>query len=696
MSTFLMELGSEEIPARFLAAEEKDLENAFKTALNEHGLQFDSLNAFSTPRRSALLIEGMSPVQTEKNELVMGPPKRIALTQDGEPTKAMLGFLKTNNAKQEEIIIIDTPKGEYLALNQKKGGESAKNVLAEICPAVISGLHFGKTMRWGNNTLHYARPLRWILALLDDEVVPFTLGSIDSGNLTYGHRVHGPGPFRVKDASLYLDLLNSSAGIVLKREDRRGKIIEEGNKLAAQAGGQVEWNAALLDEVSGLVEHPIPLLGSFDRTYLEIPPDVLVTSMETHQKSFGIKDREGRLLPFFLTVLNLNPQHLEKVKAGWERVLRARLEDARFFWRSDLQDNFEHWLEKLDHVIFIASLGSMGDKTKRLEKLCEWLSLEIPALTIDSCDAKRSGRLSKADLVTGMVGEFDTLQGIMGGIYAEKFGEKSEVAQALKEQYLPQGPDSELPASPLGAILSIADKADTLVGCFGLNMIPTGMSDPNGLRRCALGIIRICISFGITLDIRSFLSKTIEFYGKQEWKFDNTTILEKALEFFKVRLRNYFLNQGYDIIKIDAVIASGINNIPDCAKRLEALSAFSAKTDYKDAVQTYKRLDNIVKKNGSKFSLGDDWEDKLLTDPAEKELAKYVKQITPLLDEKLAKGDYKSALEILVNLKQPLSHFFEKVMVICDDRKICINRLTLLNSLARRFDKIAKFSALQI
>ena len=539
MATFVLEIGSEELPSRFLPVEEAELAARFRNALDEAAVAYGDIRVMSTPRRAAVIIENVDHVQQEREEEIAGPPVRAAYDASGRPTKALEGFARTHGLSVADVYRIQTEKGEYVAVRKRTGGAAACDLLAGICPAVITSLPFAKRMRWGAHTLAYARPLRWIVALLDEEVIPFSVGPVSSGRETRGHRIHGPGPFSIARASDYLSVMAGQCAVTVDPAARREIIVKGGNELAQAAGGKVLWRDGLLEEVQGLVEHPVPLLGDFDPAYLEVPAEVLLTSMESHQKSFGIEGPDGRLMPHFLTVLNLTPRDMAVVKHGWERVLRARLEDARFFWHQDLRESLDTWLEKLEHVIFIARLGSMADKTRRLESLCRWLAETTAAGRVDADDAARAGRLSKADLVSGMVGEFDTLQGIMGGIYAARKGESAVVAQALREQYLPAGPDSPLPSSLAGALLSLADKADTLAGCFGLGMIPTGAADPNGLRRCALGIIRIMLEFDLRLDVRALFARAQELYGDRQWKIGRDEALDKLLEFFTARLSPY-------------------------------------------------------------------------------------------------------------------------------------------------------------
>lgn len=694
MATFVLEIGSEELPSRFLAPEEGELASRFSGALDEAGLEYGALRVMSTPRRAVVIVEDLNPVQVEREEVVSGPPVRVAYDAEGKPTKALEGFVRTNACTLEDVFRVETDKGEYVAVRKRTGGAPAAGLLADICPTVITALSFQKRMHWGSYSLAYARPLRWILALLDDAVVPFTVGPMTSGRETCGHRIHGAGPFAVAHANEFLATLAGPCAVTIDPAQRRNVIIEGGNAQAAAAGGKVLWKDSLLDEVQGLAEHPVPLLADFDPAYLEVPREVLLTSMESHQKSFGIEGANGELLPHFLTVLNITPEDMGVVKRGWERVLRARLEDARFFWQADLRDTFDHWLQKLDTVIFIGGLGSMGDKTRRLEALCRWLAESCAPDLAD--DAARAGRLSKADLVSGLVGEFDTLQGIMGGIYAGRKGESKAVAEAMGEQYLPAGPDSPLPKSLAGALLSMADKADTLAGCFGLGMIPTGAADPNGLRRCALGIIRIMLEFGLAVDVRQFFAKAQHLYGDRQWKLAPHDALDKLMEFFAARLRNYFMSQGQDTLLVDAALGAGAEDVKDCGARLEALAAFSQAADYEAAVQTFKRVANILRKQGQAEELSDHWDPALLREDAEKALASTLEEMLPRLDALWAAHDHAAALACLSAVRPAVDAFFAGVMVMCDDVDLRRNRLSMLHGLGSRFARLADFSALQM
>ena len=698
MSLFVLEIGSEELPARFLPVEEAELLSRFTAALEENGIEHGGVRVMVTPRRATVFIDDVQPVQKEREEVLTGPPVRAAYDADGKPGKALEGFVRTNGVNLEDVFTVQTEKGEYVAVRKRSGGARAADLLAEICPAVILAQPFAKRMRWGSYTLAYARPLRWILALLGADVVPFSVGPVDAGRQTWGHRIHGKQgeslAWEVQSAEQYLTIMREKCAVEPDQKARRTKIMADGNALAQAAQGTVLWKDSLLDEVQGLCEHPVPLLGNIDPAFLEVPRQVLLTSMESHQKSFGVEGKDGKLLPHFLTVLNMTPPQVDLVRQGWERVLRARLEDARFFWRSDLSHSFDDWLKRLDSVIFLGPLGSMGNKTRRLAELCQWLAEQCGEA--DAALAARAGRLSKADLVSGMVGEFDTLQGIMGGIYAGRKGEDAQVATAIAEQYLPAGPDSPVPGSRLGAFLSMADKADTLVGCFGLGMIPTGAADPNALRRCALGITRIILDMGLRVDLRAFFAKAQALYGAQAWKLEPAESLGKLEEFFNGRLKNYFASHGADVLLVDAVLNADSNDVWAAGQRLAALQALQAGPRYTEAVQTFKRVANIVRKQGQECNLSGQYQAGLLQEEAEKTLAKALDAALPRFDQLWQAGKYDDICGLLLEVRPAVDGFFEGVMVMCDDTALRDNRLNLLKALMDRMAKFADFAALQV
>ncbi|WP_300682427.1 glycine--tRNA ligase subunit beta [uncultured Bilophila sp.] len=693
MSTFVLEIGTEELPARFLAGLEKELAERFTLGLEEAGYGVARLDTCATPRRAVVIVEGLDDVQPAKEEVVMGPPARIAFDASGNPTKAAEGFARTLGVDVASLSTRQTEKGDYLAGVKKTGGVPTVDVLASLCPSIIAALPFAKRMRWGSGDFAYARPIRWIVALLDDAVVPFEIATVVSGRITQGHRVLGPGPFTLGTAGDYVSTITQQGAVQLKAADRRRYIVEEGNRLAEAAQGRIIWVDGLLDEVQGLVECPVPLLGDIEPSFLELPREVLLTSMQSHQKSFGVEDGQGQLLPYFLTVLNIRPKDLSVVKKGWERVLRARLEDGRFFWKTDLEATFDEWLDALDAVTFLAPLGSMGEKTRRISSLCRWLAEKAGQ---NPEEAARAGRLSKADLVSSMVGEFDTLQGIMGGIYARKKGESEAVATALAEQYLPSGPDSPVPATELGSILSIADKADTLVGCFG--MVPTGAADPYALRRCALGITRIMLERGYRFDVKELFEEAQKLYGERKWKLAPQEALAKLNDFFIARVKNYFLTQGRETLLVEAVTAVEPDKVWAVGQRLAALEKLSRQSDFPLAAQTFKRVSNIIRKQGKEAGvpLTGVWNPSLLQESAEKDLADRLETLFADFETAWGTDDFDALFSMLGAVRPAIDALFDKVMVMCEDADLRANRLNMLKALTLRMDRLADFSALQL
>ena len=695
MPTFVLEIGFEELPARFLPGLESELDARLRAALAERHLDFTELSLAVTPRRAAAWVRDLPAAQPMREQEVMGPPARIAFAADGSMTRAALGFAAGQGIAPEALYRVTTDKGEYLAGKVRSGGGKTVDVLAGICPDLILALPFPKRMRWGDRDTQFARPLRWLLALLDEAVVPFSVGGLDSGRLSRGHRVHGPGPFSLDSAADYTRTLTEQGRITLRPADRRLRIIEQGDRLAAAIGSRILWKDSLLDEVQGLTEHPIPMLGSINPDYLELPRAVLLTSLEKHQKCFGVEGPDGKLKPYFLTVLNMTPPDEDVVRRGWERVLRARLEDARFFWKTDRAADFDAWRAALDSVTFLAPLGSMGDKTRRLAELCVWLAAAVAGTggeTLDPALAARAGLLSKADLVSGMVGEFDTLQGIMGGIYADLKGENPAVCVALAEQYLPAGPDSPLPSTLSGAILSLADKADTLAGCFGLGMMPTGAADPYALRRAALGIARIMLDKKLRFDARALFARALALYGERKWKFAPEQTLVKLCEFFTARVKNMLLGQG-DTLLVEAVTAADALDVWAAARRLEALTDMSRKADFDQAVQTFKRVANIVRKQARAPDGG--WKPELLQEEAERRLAGAVADFSARFASLERSDDYPALFGLLAAIRPEVDGFFDGVMVMCGDPALCANRLNLLASLLHPLSRLADFSALQ-
>lgn len=697
MSHFLFEIGFEEMPARFLPGLVDEVKKLFAEGLAQAKVDCGTIAAFATPRRLVVSVPDMAAAARREEEVVSGPPEKVGFDAAGAPTKAAEGFAKGQGLDVADVFVMDTPKGRYLALRKTTGGEAAIELLPALCLEAVKKLSFPKRMRWGSREFAFGRPVHWFLALLDDAVVPFQFDDIASGRVTYGQRIMGSGPFEVPAAAAYFDIIRDKGKVVLDAREREGIVRSQAEALAKEAGGTAVINPALLAEVTGLTEHPVVLLGRFDPKFLDVPREVLITSMESHQKSFAVEDGKGGLLPVFLTTLGLVPGNVELVRRGWQRVLTARLEDARFFWEADLSASLETWQKKLESVVFLAGLGSMRDKGKRLERLCGLIAEQAGKPEI-MLEASQAGGVAKVDLVSDMVGEFAELQGIMGGIYSRRKGQSKTVSRAVAEQYLPAGPDSPVPATLAGAILSIADKADTLAGCFGLDMAPTGAADPYALRRAALGICRVVIEHGLRLDLMELLQGAIDGYGEVKFKVDRTHVLAKLLDFFGQRLKAYFTGQGYDTLVVEAALGASYTDIAALSARLAALAGFAAKPDFDQAVLTFKRAANIIRKQGvgAGVPLTGVVKAVLLEEQAEKDLAAVCEDVFPRFDALYEAGDYGAVLELLYELRPSVDAFFDNVMVMCDDMDMRLNRLNLLKSLVDRLGRVADFAALQV
>ena len=694
MPAFLLEIGFEEMPSRFLAALTEELRQGLAGLLEQNKLSCARVATWATPRRLTALVENLDAEQRREEEVVTGPPVKAAYDASGKPTAAALGFAKGQGADMSLVFTVDTPKGQYLALRKTIGGVKAAELLPAICLSAIKALNFPKKMRWGSLDYTFGRPIRWTLALLDSQVIPFEVAQVSSGRTTYGHRVMGAGPWELATVKDYFPTLNGKGHVVLDPAERRAAIVKQCEEAAATIGGRPIIGERLLEEVCGLVEYPLVILGNFDKRYLELPRQVLLTSMESHQKSFGVEDSQGRLLPHFLTTAGLLPTDVALVRKGWERVLKARLEDARFFWETDLAASFDKWLAKLDSVTFLAPLGSMGGKTRRIEDLCCKLAERAkPEIMLDLGQA---GRLCKADLVSEMVGEFADLQGIMGGVYARKKGESDLVAQAIAEQYLPLGPDSQVASSLGGALLAIADKIDTLAGCFGLEMIPTGAADPYALRRQALGICRTIIEHGLRLDLDELVETAFAGYAGVGWKLEPSEAKAKLLEFFGSRLKAWYLGKGVRSQVVDAAIGAGFTDVWALNARMAALTRFSESGGFDQAVLAFKRAANIIRKQASEMDLTGVVDRAKLVEPAELALADTLDVTAARFEELWATDDFDALFGVLGELRPSVDAFFDNVMVMCEDEGLKKVRLNILKSLVDRLSRLADFAALQV
>jgi glycyl-tRNA synthetase beta chain len=695
---FILELGTEEMPAGFLAPLEHQLAADLTQALETARIQAAPLRTASTPRRLTVFCPSVDQHQQMVEELFIGPPWKAAFGPTGQPLKPALGFASGHGVEPSQLFAHDTPKGAYAAVRKQVGGGRSTEILSGLLDEIISGLSFSKKMRWADGDTAFGRPLRWILCLLGADVVDVRYAGVVADRMTYGHRVMGRGPWNVREAGEFFPILADQGKVVLESDARRKTVIAQGDELAAGCKARIVWKDRLLDEVTQLVEHPVAVLAEFDPSFLELPREVLLTSMEQHQKSFGVEDESGSLLPNFLTVINLRPKDERLVRKGWERVLRARLEDARFFFRADNKASSVTWLTMLESVVFLAPLGSMGDKCRRLEDLTGVLAGTFLPESREL--AARAGLLAKMDLVSEMVKEFAELQGAMGGIYARRQGEEELVAQAVAEQYLPAGPDSPVPATRLGALLAMADKADTLTGCFGLDMTPTGANDPYALRRAALGICRIIMEHALRLDLEKLLQDAQEAYGPISWKVAPEKSRAKLMDFFGQRLKAFFQGQGYPTRIVDAAVGAGFADVWALRARVEALLRFSKEPEFTASVQTFKRAANIIRKQAAEnvggSSLSGVCDAALLVEPQEKALAEAWRSIAPRWEEMASQDRYADMLALLLEIKPYVDDLFDHVMVMCPETELRVNRLNLLKSLVDQFEVLADFPALQV
>jgi glycyl-tRNA synthetase beta chain len=683
----LLEIGTEEIPSRFIPAALEGMRELLKKELDLQRVACDEIKVMGTPRRLTLfaeLEEQQRPLEQER----IGPPKSVAFDPQGKPTKAALGFAQKEGVGVEALEVVATDKGEYLCVRKREEGRGTCSILSEILPRLITSIPFPKSMRWSGLELRFARPIHWILALFNGEVIPFTLEHITSGPMTRGHRFLHPEPFTVTGVKDYLEGLRQACVIVDPQE--RKELIRRGVKEAAQqAGGNPLEAEALLEEITYLVEYPVAVCGTFDKGYLALPREVLITAMQHHQRYIPVVNPKGKLLPSFVAVSNTRAQDMEVVTKGNERVLRARLADAQFFFLEDQKTPLEKRVDDLKEVIFQTKLGTSYEKVMRIQglavKLAEELAPEAQEIVT------RGAYLCKADLVSEMVGEFPQLQGIMGGEYALRGGEDPAVAQVISEHYLPRFSGDELPASSAGAMVSIADKVDTIVGCFGVGLIPTGTSDPFALRRQTLGIIHIILGKGYHTSLQEMIKMGMEpLLNKIERPADE--VQADCLAFFRGRFIGLLASQGYAPDVVEAVLAVQDDDLVDARARVEAVAQFRGRPEFEPVTVAFKRVANILRGADHKGEV----DPARFETPQEETLHKRYQEIAEQFSALIKGGNYKKALGELAKLRPPVDALFDHVMVMVEDKRIRANRLALLDEIAGLFSQMADFSQLAI
>jgi glycyl-tRNA synthetase beta chain len=677
-----LEIGTEEIPAGFLPRAMADMEALIRRELENARLVFGEVKTLATPRRLVLCVQGVPAVQPDAEITAMGPARNIAFGPDGKPSRAAEGFARGQGVDVADLTVVATDKGEYVAAVRKETGRPTHELLGELLPRLIGGIPFKKSMRWGDNDVRFARPIHWIVALFDGVVVPFSFGPIESGTVSRGHRFMANATFPVRDFAHYQE--ECERHFVIPDPEKRKEIIRrEIHRTAIAAGGHLLPDEGLLDEVTYLCEYPSAVHGTFSADFLKVPREVLITSMRSHQRYFSVVDGTGRLLNCFITINNTLTEEPSVVVKGNERVLRARLSDARFFFEEDQKVTLETRVESLKSVVYQQKLGTSFEKMERFRALAEELADRFDPAVRDK--VSRAAFLCKADLVSGMVGEFPEVQGIMGREYALLQGEDPEVAAAIAEHYLPTQAGGELPTADIGAFVSIADKLDTICGCFGVGLIPTGSADPYALRRSALGIINIILDRGYPISLAQLVDESLRLLGAKLTR-PAAEVKADVLEFFRGRFVNLMADR-YPGDAVDAAVAAGCDDLVDAAARLVALAAFKNREDFAELAVAFKRVGNIVKEGVTAQV-----DTALFQESAEGELHSALLQVTETVAAAVAGKDYIAALTEIATLRPPVDAFFERVMVMAEDERVRTNRLALLTSIARLFGGLADFA----
>ena len=679
-----LEIGCEEIPAGFVPKAMADMEALMRRELESARLEFGEIVTLGTPRRLVLAVKGIAERQPDAELTAMGPAKSVAYDKDGKPTRAAEGFARGQGVDVAALTVVMTEKGEYLAAKKSEVGRDSADLLPEMLPRLMNAIPFKKSMRWADLDVRFARPIHWIVALFDSVVVPFSFGNIESGSASRGHRFMANTTFPVRDFAHYLE--ECERHFVIPDPEKRKEIIRrEIERVAKQAKGNVLPDESLLEQVSFLVEYPSAVHGTFSEDFLVVPREVLITSMREHQRYFSLVDDQGKLLPGFITINNTLTDDPQVVVKGNERVLRARLSDARFFFDEDHKVRLDARVEALKSIVYQAKLGTSYEKMERFRALAQGLAGRLNPAVSDQ--VYRAATLCKADLVTGMVGEFPEVQGIMGREYAIHDGEDVAVANAIAEHYLPTQAGGALPASDIGAFVSLADKMDTICGCFCVGLIPTGSADPYALRRSALGIINIIIEKGYREPLSALIKSSLDLLtGKSVRPLEE--VQRDVLEFFRGRFVNLMADRFPSDV-VDAVVSVSFDDLVEAGAKIAALAEFRNRSDFGPLAVAFKRVCNIVKE-GVETPVSAE----LFQDPAEAELHGALKQVAGKVEAALSGADYLAALTEIATLKPAVDLFFEKVMVMAEDERVRGNRLALLTGIARLFGRLADFSRL--
>ncbi|WPL19653.1 Glycine--tRNA ligase beta subunit [Thiorhodovibrio winogradskyi] len=682
----LIEIGTEELPPVALPRLAQALQQDMIKHLAEHQLAHGAVESFATPRRLALRIAELALAAPDQHQTRRGPALAAAFNAEGEPTQAALGFARSCGVEIDALDRLETDKGAWLVYEQRIPGRTAADLLPELTEQALAALPIPKRMRWGSGDAAFVRPVHWICGLLGDQVIAGEVMGLPMGRETRGHRFHAPAPISIAHPRDYDRLLREQGWVEPDFAARRARIAEQVSALAASAGGQARPTEALLDEVTALCEWPVALLGRFDAAYLEVPPEVLIETMQKNQKYFPVFGTDGALLPCFITICNIDSRAPDLVRAGNERVITPRFADACFFWEQDLKEPLASRIPKLADVVFQDKLGSLAERAGRVAQV---LGAMADPMELDRPEAEHAARLAKCDLVTLMVGEFGSLQGIIGRYYAQHGGESAAIAEAMAEQYLPRHAGDQLPVTPLGQALALADRLDSLVGVFAIGERPTGVKDPYGLRRAAIGVLRLLIEIPLELDLKDLLHQAAEAFPAA---IDAPAVVDEVLGYCLERLGAYYQDQGIASDRVAAVLSLGLSAPADIDRRVRAVEAFSRLPESTALAAANKRIANILKKAPASARHLDP---NALREPEEQALAQSVAAVEADLQPLLAGGDYAGALVALAGLREAVDAFFDAIMVMADDPQVRDNRLALLGQLQLLFLRIADIAKLQ-
>ena len=679
MSNYLLEIGVEEIPSDYVKGTKIQLKEKFEKLIREDKLTCDEVVVESTPRRFAIFLRNIEADTAEKTVSVKGPSVKIAYDEGGEPKKPLLGFLKGQGADLADVVIREFKGEDYIYVEKKETAKSVAEVLKENVYDLVKSISFPRSMRWRGKSIRWARPIRWFVSLLDDEILAFDAEEIIVSNITKGHRSLGSSHIVIDKIENYEKLLKENF-VILSYKDRKDLILKGLNRLASEVGGTYMKDEDLLDEVINIVEYPTVLIGDIDKKYLELPKEVITTPMKDHQRYFPVEDEHKNLLPYFLLVRNGDANHSENVVEGNKKVLVARLEDAKFFYDIDRKKPLEAYVDDLNSLAFFEGLGTMRTKTKRLQRLAENYRLALDMGEDMAHPIGRAAYLSKADLVTKMVVEFTELQGTMGRIYADKSGEEERIATAIEEAYMPRSAGDRLPKTITGIILSIADKMDTIAGLYAIEKYVTGSQDPFGLRRACLGIINIFLENSINVDMKKLIGDALLIYTEEnELAFDYDLAMEKTVDFFRDRLKNKLIDDGLKYDTVNSVINAKELNILRIAKKARAVESFLEENE--DQISYFTRVINL-----SDQALGREVDRDLLQGDLEKDYCAEILALGELVPS--AETDYLEELNKIKATSEIGHTYLDQTMINVDDERVKANRIAMLNILAGRISQI--------